>query len=455
MKRLPPEPSNIPYRTASPSVPGSLHEIIGEEEFLGQLGKAMAGMVRLHNAFLRTPRGEWGKRHFDRMFQEADELETFLDDHGARNNRSFFPLREVVAGVRGFAAATHVLKHLEMRLPQYPLLPIADEIQEFREALVGAYRFSCDALTRLLDAVAQEARRLGVSLPTEVVADGQITEAVVTRKLPHTLQQARANSRGDHAIEFCQSYLEVCRKLDAIPQGPFPAGAPVRRFLEAHCHEEDARTFEAMVHNLQSSYDTYLRHTAEEVRQSDLPLLRGHASVSLHLFEFTVLLVHFYERHEKHASAADLHAPVALALDSDRVLDHAVNFSLHWARRFLLMAVPIAESLLKAAAGSGSVELELPGDAILHARPAALIVNIVNRYGQPVEIEIDGERANAASIMQVMILAGTKAGCRTIVFRGASDALRDLRVLFASGLGEDGLDKLPAELAYLREGSSA
>ena len=448
-----PESKRPSLRGLSPSVPGSLHEIIGEEEFLGQLGRALAGVVRLSNSLQRTPRAEWGKRHFNRMFQEADELESFLDDHGARNNRTFFPLRELVACVRGFAAATHVLKHLEMRLPQYPLLPISDDVQEFREALVRSYRFTCDALGAFLGAVTQEARRLGVSLPTEVVADGQITEAVISRKLPHTLQETRKGVLGDHVVEFCQAYLDVCKRLEALPTGPFPAGAPVRRFLETHFHEEDGRTFEAMVHNLQSSYDTYLRHTAAEAQQSDLPLLRGHASVALHLFEFIVLLIHFHERHEKHASASDLRTPVATVLDGDHVLDQAVNFGLFWARRFLVLAAPAAEALARSAAGEGSIELPLPGDSVLHARPAALIVNIVNRYGQPVEIEMDGERANAASIMQVMILAGTKAGSRTVVFRGAAEPLRDLKLLFASGLGEGGLEHLPPALDYLREPS--
>jgi len=86
---------------------------------------------------------------------------------------------------------------------------------------------------------------------------------------------------------------------------------------------------------------------------------------------------------------------------------------------------------------------------LLHARPASLIVSIVNHHGVPVEVEIDGECANAGSIMQVMILAGSKVTARRVTFRGDVKPLRDLELLFGIGLGEKGLDDLPNELSYL------
>ena len=76
---------------------------------------------------------------------------------------------------------------------------------------------------------------------------------------------------------------------------------------------------------------------------------------------------------------------------------------------------------------------------------------LVNHHGTPVEMEINGEKTNAGSIMQVMILAGTKANARHVRFKGDVKPLEDLRLLFMSRLGEDGTDKLPDELFYLKE----
>jgi phosphotransferase system HPr-like phosphotransfer protein len=75
-------------------------------------------------------------------------------------------------------------------------------------------------------------------------------------------------------------------------------------------------------------------------------------------------------------------------------------------------------------------------------------VRVVNHHGTPVEMEIEEERCDASSIMQVMILASSNAAQRGIVFHGDKRALRDLQRLFEARLGE-GCD-LPEELSYLR-----
>ena len=66
------------------------------------------------------------------------------------------------------------------------------------------------------------------------------------------------------------------------------------------------------------------------------------------------------------------------------------------------------------------------------------------------EIEIAGGTANAGSILEVMILAGSNPEVRILDFRGDTRPLEDLRLLFEAGLGEWGMDRLPEALDYLR-----
>ena len=97
------------------------------------------------------------------------------------------------------------------------------------------------------------------------------------------------------------------------------------------------------------------------------------------------------------------------------------------------------------------LELEIPHDGMLHARPLSLIVKIVRRHGTAVEMVIDDDSAVASSIMELILFIGRRPDARKVSFRGDQRPLEDLRILFEAGLGENGLEKLPESLAYLRE----
>ena len=50
----------------------------------------------------------------------------------------------------------------------------------------------------------------------------------------------------------------------------------------------------------------------------------------------------------------------------------------------------------------------------------------------------------------MMVTVGSAPEARRFRFRGDERPLRDIALLFQHALGEDGLDRLPQELAYLR-----
>ena len=104
----------------------------------------------------------------------------------------------------------------------------------------------------------------------------------------------------DHRIaKVATSYLSACEMLENV--GIEPMEEPERReeFLRSKCSEEAARVWEATVHNLQSSYDTYVKNTVLETGDPRLPDLRGHASAALHSLGAVTHLTHFVERHER------------------------------------------------------------------------------------------------------------------------------------------------------------
>src|SRR5439155_2431811 len=221
-------------------------------------------------------------------------------------------------------------------------------------------------------------------------------------------------------------------------------------FLQRCCSEEQARVYEAAVHNLQSAYDTWVKNTRIEAGDSRLPKLRGHASAALHLLEAVTHLVHFVERHESKNRDEAIVRRIAALVNRGEVRDVTLNHLLFHAALFMRRGRSLAEDLLPSYTNVLVLQVDLREDLTLHARPAALIVGIVNRYGTPVELEVGGRVCNAASILDMMVTVGSNPDARRLLFRGDENPLRDIDMLFRSGLGEEGLDKLPPALAYLR-----
>lgn len=79
-----------------------------------------------------------------------------------------------------------------------------------------------------------------------------------------------------------------------------------------------------------------------------------------------------------------------------------------------------------------SVELVVKNRMGIHARPAAMIVRIANRFPADIYVEKDDEQVNGKSIMGLMMLAaGQGSKLRfTAVGQGAADCLREISDLF-------------------------
>ncbi len=138
-------------------------------------------------------------------------------------------------------------------------------------------------------------------------------------------------------------------------------------------------------------------------------------------------------------------------VDRGEVERVTLNVFLLWAHRVLQNGVALAEDLLPEYTNLQELEVDLTDDLALHARPAALVVGIVNHHGTPVEMELDGRRCNAGSILELLVTVGSNPGEQHFVFRGDERPLSDIRLLFENGLGEAGLESLPAGLDYLRQ----
>jgi phosphotransferase system HPr (HPr) family protein len=136
-------------------------------------------------------------------------------------------------------------------------------------------------------------------------------------------------------------------------------------------------------------------------------------------------------------------------ISKEQILDRSLNYCLYFLYQFMEAGVPISEDLLAAYITEEQVTLEIPDGCVLHARPASLIAKVVSYHGTPVKMYMSDDSCYAGSIMQVILLAGRNLKERKVVFSGDAQPIADLCALFASRLGEDGLDSLPEQLQYL------
>lgn len=82
---------------------------------------------------------------------------------------------------------------------------------------------------------------------------------------------------------------------------------------------------------------------------------------------------------------------------------------------------------------------EIVNDRGLHARAATKLVQLASSFSAEVELEKDGQRANAKSVMGVLLLCGAKGTRVSVIADGedAAQAVDAIGALIAARFGEE------------------
>ena len=85
-----------------------------------------------------------------------------------------------------------------------------------------------------------------------------------------------------------------------------------------------------------------------------------------------------------------------------------------------------------------SKELVVPNKMGIHARPAAMIVRVTNKFKADILVEKDDEQVNGKSIMGLMMLAAGRGAKVRFIATGAdaSAMLTEIEALFARKFDE-------------------
>ena len=224
-------------------------------------------------------------------------------------------------------------------------------------------------------------------------------------------------------------------------------------------NEVEIRRYEMLVHNLQSSFDTYVIHGGFRYGNRKLKQLRGYFSVVFHLLQMVGRLLHFFERHLHEAGYKNTYKKnqeqLSALVNPEILLDRTMNYGLFYACHFLTTGIELAKEILNENIERSSISVGIPVALGFHSRPSLLVAKIVQHYGGQVELCVGSDRFDASSVLDLQWAGGKiqKENITEVVFAGDARTLKDIETLARVNYGEATMGKdvpLPKELSYLK-----
>ncbi len=395
------------------------------------------------------------KKLYSKLISCSQLLEDFLDFHGAKNSANWYFYRELCAAVRHLSLGGYSQKHISNRLIFYDL----QDIQEFRAKGYATLDFLTNALINLAPVILEEARRLGISIPDESFDPVEFPGVSTSEILAYDIDDEDKDLQKKNVVKIASDFLRISHRFDQL--GFYEPYAPeeIKAIVPSKINEVQIRQFEMLVHNLQSSFDTYVIHGGYRFGNRKLKQLRGSFSVVFHLFQMIGRLLHFYERHLHEAGYKNIYKQVqdrlSAIVNPETLLDHTINYGLYYACHFLSTGKDLAQEILNENIERARIEVGIPVKLGFHSRPSLLVAKIVQYYGGQVEMVVNQDRFDASSVLDVQWAGGKiqKENVETVAFEGDVRALADIEILASVNYGEDTMGKgvpLPKELKYLK-----
>ena len=402
----------------------------------------------------KDPKNAFTKMLYSKLISTSMLLEDFLDYHGAKNNKDWYFYRELSAAVRHLSLGANFQKHLSNRLLFYDL-PDYGDFQKEGEATLD---FLTEALVKMAPVIIEEARLRNIQIPEDRFHADDFPSTTTDDLLRYDIDDQDKDIQKKHIVKIASEFLNITKDFDQLKFYESYEYEDILSIVPVKVNEVEIRRYEMLLHNLQSSFDTYVIHGGFRFGNRKLKQLRGFFSVVFHLLQMVGRLLHFYERHLHEAGYKNTYknAQDRLAsLISPRVLlDRTINYGLFYACQFLTTGQEKAREILNENIERARITVGIPQTLGFHARPSLLVAKIVQHYGGQVELCVGDDRFDASSVLDIQWAGGKiqKENLKEVIFEGDTRTLNDIETLASVNYGEDTMGKgvpLPAELRYL------
>ena len=403
----------------------------------------------------KVPPYVFTKKLYSTLIATSQLLEDYLDFHGAKNSKDWYLYRELSAAVRHLSLGGYSQKHVLNRLFFYDI----PDKEEFERAGSATLAFFHHALKNLAPVILEEARRLKIPVPADQYGISDFPEITSGEMLAYDINDEDKDLQKKFIVKIASEFLSISRNFDQLGfYEPYDI-QQILTIVPQKVNEVEIRRFEMLVHNLQSSFDTYVIHGGYRFGNRQLKQLRSFFSVVFHLLQIIGRLLHFFERHLHVAGYKNIYLQVQQRLsdliDAEALLDRTINYGLYYVCHYLTTGQELARKILNANIERGATTVGVPVKLGFHSRPSLLVAKIVQYYGGQVEMVIGEDRFDASSVLDIQWAGGkiNKEKINSVVFEGDLRALRDIEILSSVNYGEDTMGKgvpLPKELDYLK-----
>lgn len=395
------------------------------------------------------------KKLFSKLVSTSQLLEDFLDFHGAKNNKYWYLYRELTASVRHLSIASYSYQHISNRLAFYDLV----NTESFEKEGKITFDFLTSSIMKMVPVILDEARHLNIPIPDEAFNPAYFPTIPTGKMLDYNIDDKDKDQQKKHIVKIASEFLSIAGNFDYLGFYEPYAVEKILTIVPDKINEVEIRRFEMLVHNLQSSFDTYVIHGGFRFGNRRLKQLRGYISVVFHLLQMIGRLLHFYERHLYEAGYKNIYKKVqdrlASLIDTSTLLDRIINYGLYYVCHFLMTGKDLARDILNENIERSSITVGIPVKLGFHSRPSLLVAKIVQHYGGQVELCIKSDRFDASSVLDIQWAGGKiqNENINKVAFEGDTRALKDIEKLAGVNYGEDTMGKgipLPEELNYLR-----
>ena len=368
------------------------------EEFVNIMSDDVAPLL----AFARfIVAGEHRQEVLTRSFlgslqQEATRVEELFDQFGARNNRTWFPLREQIAAARLFAEVQHILLHLQHSTPIYHLLPIEED---FAKATRDAIALLHSVLTSNAEEILGLARKIGFpGVTTE--PDRKFREIPTRSGLAPDRKKRHVKQPGKTVVYLATAFLNLSEESRPLEVYREAREGDYAQCIPDSISEEGLREIENKFHSLQSLYDTHISDSDIEDQDHNLKIMRGHVSIIYHLLETATALAHYYQRH-LNVFTKGLRWKVRYPIEADALLSVLMTYSIAFSHRFIKAAQDLCHNILRVYAEQGKIEVTAPKYRGFHVRPSTLVAKIIMHYGSKVNMLLENEVYDASRPLEL------------------------------------------------------
>jgi len=395
------------------------------------------------------------KKLYSSLISTSQLLEDFLDYHGAKNNKDWYFFRELSAAVRHLSLGCYSQKHILNRLLFYELA----DWEKFKTEGEATFDFLVNSLIKIAPVIIEEAKRLNIPIPQETFSDADFPGVITGEMLDYDIDDEDKDQQKKSIVKIASEFIDIAGNFEQLGfYEPYDL-EEIFTIVPDKINEVEVRRFEMLVHNLQSSFDTYVIHGGYRFGNRKLKELRGYFSAVFHLLQIVGRMLHFYERHLHEAGYKNIYKQVqdrlSLLIDTKTLLDRTINYGLYYACQFLTTGNNLAIEILNENIERGTIKVGIPVKLGFHSRPSLLVAKIVQHHGGEVQLCVKEDAFDASSVLDIQWAGGKiqKENISEVVFKGDVRALKDIEILAGVNYGEDTMGKgvpLPKELKYLK-----